>query len=132
MVQKEIYRMRRKRKGNSWHKYMSGNIGDRGFYIKNYGPFKTEEIAEFFNFIAFVNPRSLSAYDEAKSGIKYYEDHTGSIHPQKMLELNSSFCLWWSDIFGKPLSSTLLMKLAQEVGTKGYWGFIDWLEDGAR
>lgn len=111
---------------------MSGNLGDRGFYIKHYGPFKTEEIAEFFNFIAFVNPRSPNAYDEARSGIKYYEEHTGSIHPQKMLGLNSNFCLWWSDMFGKAPSEAMLMKLAKEAGAEGYYGFIDWLEGGTR
>lgn len=113
---------------------MSGDVGDSGFYIKNnnlnYGPFKTKDIAEFFNLIAFCNPRSFDLEEDSKSRISFDENPRNSIHPNKMLSNNSTFFIWWYDMFEFPLTLELVMKIAKESGAMGYLSFIDWLLNG--
>ena len=128
---------RRKRINNPWRPYMAGNVGDSGFYITTnndikYGPFKTSEVAEFFNLIAFCNPRSLDLADDSKDGIQYYDELDDGDHPSNLLLGSSSFAIWWSDTFGIPLTAELIMGLAKESGAKGYTSFTEWLLAGCQ
>lgn len=121
-----------RRKKSSWGRYMSGNVS--GYYVKRpqnrktYGPFKTQEAAEFFNFIAFVSPRSPNAECEARSGIVFKESTDNSVHPSLMFEnALSPFKLWWEDTWGIPLKNSTIMSLAHECGAGGYRSFSNWL-----
>jgi len=122
--------MRRKR--NSWGNYITTN--GVGYYIKRpqnrltYGPFKTPEIAEFFNFIAFVSPRSPDAEREAKDGIVFKDYAENPAHPNRMFENSlSPFKVWWQDTWGIPLTTHTIMGLANECGAGGYRSFSNWL-----
>lgn len=107
-------------------------MGEMGYYVKSYGPFKSEETAEFFNFISFVNPRNFNAEQDSKKNIKYYKKYPNASHPQRMISERSQFGMWWNDIFGINLTNDLILKLANESGAKGYRGFLRWLEGGAK
>lgn len=123
--------MTKRRRNDSWNKFISKN---KGYYIKSknnlFGPFKTSEIAEFFNLIAFCNPRSLNLKEESMSNIYFYEDVDKAKHPKSLNFTNSSFSNWWRDLFGTHLTNKLVIELAQESGAKGYNSFIDWLLSG--
>ncbi len=131
--------MTRKNKVQTWKKYMSGK--DSGFYILDnkrneavyYGPFKSKEFAEFFNFIAFGSPRDMQAGEGAKSGIVFCEKAPiNREHPRIMFASNSKFGLWFSDLYGKPLTTKLILALAQECGAKGYKSFTNWIIAGSK
>ncbi len=121
---------------------MSGNVGDAGYYvcIDNdlgricYGPFKTKEVTEFFNFVAFCSPRSLDAAQDAQSGILYCKGNESCTfeHPSSMFATNSHFSLWWEDLYGISLTAKMILQVAKESGAKGYDAFTQWLIDGSR
>lgn len=111
---------------------MAGAVGGEGYYIKNYGPFKTKEIAEFFNFIAFVSPRSLNAEMETKNGIIYLDNLEASKHPKCIYWGDSKFSIWWQDTFGIPLTGDIIMLLAKECGASGYRSFTEWMVSGSK
>ena len=121
--------MRRNR--NNWNRYMAGAVGQKGYYIKKvYGPFKTKEVAEFFNFIAFGSPRSLDAEDQSKDDIEYLCALDKPQHPMLMFKGTSHFSVWWGDTFGGPLTTEMALTLAKECKANGYKSFIDWLIQG--
>jgi hypothetical protein len=129
--------MARKKNKSPWRLYMSGDAGDSGYYIikkgqntKAYGPFKNKKIAEFFNFVAFGDPRSPTTGQDAKVGIQYSDSEPNPIHPNNMLASNSKFSLWWEDIYNTPLNSDLVMKIARATGAQGYQSFTNWLLGG--
>lgn len=111
---------------------MAGAVGGKGYYIKDYGPFKTQEIAEFFNFIAFVSPRSMDAEMQSKDGIIYLSALEKSRHPRHMFWDNSKFSIWWHDTFGVPLTDNMIMLLAKECEAGGYKSFTGWLISGSK
>ncbi|KKN74485.1 hypothetical protein LCGC14_0390020 [marine sediment metagenome] len=124
-----------------WKTYMSGDVGDIGFYIKDskgprdiyYGPFKTEEFAEFFNFIAFGSPRELDARLEAAKGIVYCEESPEFVeHPKIMFASNSRCGLWVSDTYGQSLTTKLILEIAKESGAMGYKSFANWIVEGSK
>lgn len=126
---------RRKRRGyDPWQQYMLGNVGDEGFYITTatlkYGPFINNEVAEFFNLIAFCNPRSLNLAEDAKKGIQFYEELDSVKHPKDMFGRTSFFTNWWNDTFEITITTELVMGLAKESGAKGYAAFTRWLLNG--
>ena len=124
----------------AWNQYMSGNVGDSGYYISvirgpkeiNYGPFKKIEVAEFFNFIAFCSPRDMMAKESSKNNIAFFESPVGkSDHPSNMFASNSKFGLWLMDTYKQPLTTDLVLNLAKESGAKGYNSFKEWLLHGS-
>ncbi len=118
--------MREKR--SSWNYYMAGPVGDEGYYIKKvYGPFKTKQTAEFFNFIAFGSPRSTDAEIQSRNGIHYVDTLDNPQHPMLMFKGTSPFSVWWQDTFGGPLTDKILLNLAVECRANGYRSFTDWL-----
>ncbi len=129
--------IRKRRNHNPWKQYMLGNAGDKGFYITTittlkYGPFINNEVAEFFNLIAFCNPRSMDLAEDAKKGIEFYEDPDNGKHPKEMIGGASPFANWWNDTFGVTLTTELVMSLAKESGAKGYTAFTGWLLNGCQ
>lgn len=122
-----------RRKQNNWNKYMAGAVGEKGYYIREvYGPFKTKEAAEFFNFIAFGSPRSLEAGSQSRDGIDYLHEINKPMHPRFMFMATSHFSVWWEDTFGVPLTVSMIMDLAKECKADGYKSFIDWLVSGSK
>lgn len=128
-----------KTKYSTWKTYMSGGVGDSGYYIENnykricYGPFKTRSIAEFFNLMAFGSPRDLDFGDKIKEGIIFYQGlNENAKHPREMFASNSKFALWLYDLYGKPLTTKLVLDLAAESGANGYKSFKDWLINGSK
>ena len=112
---------------------MAGAAGEEGYYINNtYGPFKSKEIAEFFNFIAFGSPRSLNAAEEAKAGVQFLRKPPKALHPNMMFRRCSPFSVWWEDTFGCFLTNEIIMDLAKECKANGYKSFIDWLIQGSK
>ena len=130
-----------KNKQPIWKTYMSGHVGGSGFYIANhrgrknihYGPFKTKEFAEFFNFLAFGSPRALDAKLEAAKGIVFCEEKPNfTEHPKIMFATNSRFALWLGDMYGQPMTTKLALEMAKESGAKGYKSFTNWIIGGSR
>ena len=117
-------------KNNNWNKYLSNNT--TGFYINNFGPFKTKEIAEFFNFLAFVNPRSLEAENQSKNNITYHLKYDKPIHPSYIVFESSSFNSWCNDTFGKSVNQNIILQIANASGANGYKSFTKWLIHGAK
>ena len=122
-----------RREKSNWNRYMAGAVGEKGYYIREvYGPFRSKEVAEFFNFIAFVSPRSLEAEALSRDGIDYLVCLDKPKHPQFMISGKSHFRLWWMDTFGVPLTNSTIMQLAKECEAQGYKSFIDWLVSGSK
>ena len=133
--------MAKNNKRPTWKTYMSGNVGNKGYYILDnkgrmdiyYGPFKTKEFAEFFNFIAFGSPRDGDARLEALKGIILCEEVDGRVeHPRIMFASNSKFSLWLQDFYGQLLTTKLVLEIAKESGAKGYESFTNWLICGSK
>ena len=135
----EQNQIRRKNK-SPWRLYMAGEAGSSGYYIKTgtsknihfYGPFKNQKIAEFFNLIAFGDPRSLSVSDDVKNGIEKFDKQPGALSPNQLFGSNSKFSIWWMHIFDKPLTPDVLLKLAKATQAQGYQGFVKWLLNGSK
>ena len=120
-------------KKRDWNRYMAGAVGEKGYYIKKiYGPFRTKEIAEFFNFIAFVSPRLPDAKARAKDHISYLQDLEKPIHPKYMFRGNARFNLWWESTYGVPFTSNTILLLANECRANGYESFTGWLVNGSK
>jgi len=121
--------MRRKKRSN-WDQFVLDGVN--GFFIlregnKLYGPFRTKEIAEFFNFISFVAPRSLEAANESKQGVAFKRGVEKAHHPRELFQLISPFKAWWQDTYGTVLNESTALALARTCGTNGYEGFTSWL-----
>lgn len=133
--------MKKNNKRPTWETYMSGNVGNKGYYIldgngkkvTHYGPFKTKEFAEFFNFIAFGSPRDQNARLTALKGVVLCDkilEKAG--HPRTLFASNSKFSLWLQDLYGKPLTTKLVLEIAKESGAKGYKSFTNWIICGSK
>jgi hypothetical protein len=119
------------RKKNSWIEYMTGAVGDSGYYIKEmYGPFRTKQVAEFFNFLAFGSPRSPEAENQSKNDISYLDFSDSPKHPTLMFKETAPFSVWWYDTYGGPLTNDVILDLATECKANGYKSFTNWLIRG--
>lgn len=130
--------MKEKSKNSSpWRLYMGREVGQKGYYISAnqvhfFGPFKSKKIAEFFNLLSFGDPRSLNLQDRITETVEYFNYVEKAEHPSNLIASNSKFSLWWKDIFEKPFSSDLALKLARETGAQGYQAFRSWLINGSQ
>jgi hypothetical protein len=131
-----------------WIKFMSRSQ-KAGYYIENkkdnkqkyVGPFRSEKVAEFFNYLAFCSPLSENSKEEAKLGIieiieprqlyKLAEIDKKYCHPKDFCFHNTPFGIWWKDTYGTVLSNKLVLKLAISCGAKGYDSFRKWLLAGS-
>lgn len=129
--------MKEKNKNSPWRLYMSGDVGEKGFYISAnktnyYGPFKNKKIAEFFNLIAFGNPRSYSVKEDVVNTIEKFNSIVDGEHPNNLIASNSKFALWWRSVFEIPFSPDLALKLAKETRAQGYDSFQKWILNGCQ
>lgn len=127
----------RKSKRSPWRLYMGGEVGQKGYYISAnqvhfFGPFKSKNIAEFFNLLSFGDPRSPKLKDEISEKIEFFNSVVDAEHPSNLIASNSKFGLWWRSTFEMPFSSELALKLARETGAQGYQAFRSWLINGSQ
>ncbi|HSH35107.1 hypothetical protein, partial [Schnuerera sp.] len=94
---------------------MSGEPGDEGYYLHSlskkkqwFGPFKSKNIAEFFNLISFADPKSPTLMEDLQKNIKKRKRVKDPQHPSQLFASHSKFGIWWRRVFDCPLTLDIL------------------------